>query len=39
MAGALLGVFAFLEGAVGDLAQQARMMIEGADMAPIYLVR
>jgi len=32
-------VFAFLEGAVGDLAQQARMMIEGSDMAPVDLIR
>jgi hypothetical protein len=33
----LLGVFAFLEGAVRDLAQQARVMGQRADIAPVDL--
>ena len=33
-----LGVFAFAEGAVSDAFQQACVMLEGADMAPIDLV-
>ena len=32
-------MFAFLESAVGDLAQQAGVVVQAADMAPIDLVR
>jgi hypothetical protein len=32
---ASLGVFALFEGAVGDLAQQAGVVVEGADIAPV----
>ena len=32
-------MFALLEGAVGDLAQQAGIVVQGADMAPVDLVR
>ena len=31
-------MFALLEGGVGDLAQQAGVMVQGADMAPVDLV-
>src|SRR5699024_8159997 len=34
-----LGVFAFAEGAVGDALQQAGVMLDRADMAPVHLVR
>ena len=33
-----LSVFAFLEGAVGDLAQLGAVVVQGADMAPMDLV-
>src|SRR5690606_14557565 len=36
--GASGGVFVFLEGAVGDLAQQTRVVLQRADMAPVDLV-
>jgi hypothetical protein len=32
------GMFTLLEGAVGDLAQQAGVMVQSADMAPVNLV-
>ena len=31
-------MFALLEGAVGDLAQQAGVMLQRADMAPVHFV-
>ena len=33
-----LGVFALAKGAVGDLAQQSRVVVQGADIAPVDLV-
>lgn len=35
---ASLGMLALLERAVGDLAQQAGVVVQGADMAPVELV-
>ena len=32
-------MFALLEGAVGDLAQQAGVVVQGANIAPVDLVR
>jgi hypothetical protein len=34
-----LGVFALAKGAVGDLAQQARIVVHGANVAPVDNIR